>query len=86
MPCHSMYMHLQNFRKFFLLITHYLLSKAPYVCPFGLAWSIHGSYVQGLWLWTWLSVLALCCCCLSAFTCVALWIYPGSGSLALLVG
>ena len=85
----------KNFAKFFLLVTHYLLSKAPYVCSFGLAWSIHesiGSYAQGLWLSGTVD-LVVCSCsvppaavCLPSGPCVALWIYPGSGSLALLVG
>ena len=61
---------------------------------FGVAWSIHesiGSYAQGLWLSGTVD-LVVCSCsvpavaCLPLGPCVALWIYPGSGSLAPLVG
>ena len=82
---------LKNFPKFFLLVTH-LLSKSPYVC-FGVAWSIHesiGSYAQGLWLSGTVDLVIYSCSvsaavCLCSGPCVALWINPGSGSLAWLV-
>ena len=65
--CHGTYIQLQNFRKFFLLVIHYLLSKAaPLVWP-GLSMVLMLKVSGSLALWTWLSVLALCCCCLSAF-------------------
>ena len=58
--CHGKYIPdiFKIFAKFFLLITHYLLSKSPSLsASFGLVyWFL---YSRSLALWTWLSVLAL---------------------------
>ena len=51
----------KNFAKFFLLVTHYLLSKSPFLWP-GLSMGLLVLMLKvsgSLALWTWLSVLAL---------------------------
>jgi hypothetical protein len=65
-PCHGMYIPniFEIFPKFFLLVTHYLLSKSPYVCFLwcGLSMSLLVLMLKvsgSLALWTCLSVLAL---------------------------
>ena len=82
-PCHGTYMHLQNFRKFFLLVTHYLLSKAPYVCSFGLAWSIHGSYAQGLWLSGTVDLVVCSCSVLLLSVCLQVPVLLSGSTLVL---
>ena len=74
-PCHNTCIPniFEIFAKFFLLVTHYLLSKSPYVCSFGVAWSIHesiGSYAQGLWLFDTVDLVVCSCSVPAAAVCL----------------